>query len=219
MTDEEIQRAYQAARAVRRTHVQSNAPTPEELAALAGDELQGEARERLLERTLLSGRADDLALMHATATAANSVASESSIGRSFIGNRGWQLAAAAVLLVAVAIPASRWMARTPANDAERFRSASVNNAPTPVAPEANAELSQRASFVWKRMPEAQSYLLELIDVDGGVLASVTTLDSMATLPDSLSAAALSRAQGWRVTGTTVTGVQRRSGVRLFRERK
>lgn len=243
MTDDELQRAWAAAKRQRASQPVDARPSPEVLQALVDGRVESDARELLLDQTLASGAADDLALLHAVTAAAKTAAdtTTSSARRSITPNstswgflitpantvRWWPVAVAAALVVMIGVPASRLLRDATNRDvplsdtssAERFRGGqSATSIPRLVAPAPDAPVVAGQHFQWTRLGANDRYTLELIDAAGDVVTRVQTADTVAVLPDSLPANRLERAQGWWVIATDSSGVQRRSALRLFRNR-
>lgn len=224
MTEEELRRAYGA---LRRQQQEPSAngpverPSPEALASALSGELEPGERVRILDRALSAGAADEVALVHALHTAARSAtgrARSPSTTRGGVLGRRWPILAAAAVLGAVMVPLARDTTGSPSasrQESMRFRGGSQDAPPQLVAPAGGAPLPADGRFAWHVLPGAQRYLFEALDSSGHTITSLTTADTLAILPDSVSADARARIAGWWVTATLSTGAGRRSELRLI----
>ncbi len=105
--------------------------------------------------------------------------------------------AAASVLLAVSITGTWWLAR-PGDDVLRGADSPI----TLVSPVGEAGATSR--FVWRTIPEADRYLLVVVDSAGNDVFAMETRDSSVSLPDSVRLDA-GREYLWWVQATTRTG--------------
>jgi hypothetical protein len=99
--------------------------------------------------------------------------------------------AAAILLVAIALPRFR-----AANNAPVHRS-SVSDASAPVVREPVGDVTNAAELKWAAVPGSDRYRVTLFDTGGRALYEVEVADTALTLPDSVSLTS-GRSYLWKV---------------------
>lgn len=200
MTDDELRLAYEAARTRRRTAPQQPPVPLERMQELADRAMPAEERESVIEQALLSGGADELALLQSVAAASPPTAT---------WRRYWPLAAAAVLVVAVSVPTLRSL-RT-GDDVTRFRGATAV-AGTPVLRAPQADANNGTAFGWSAVRDADRYVLEVLDGNGEVLIHRETRDTLARVATDSLRVAGRVADGWWVVAKLRDGTERRSAL-------
>lgn len=163
--DDELRRAYQARRI---GAADASAPSPEELQRLVAREGSEAERLETLDRALSSrGTAGDLELLRAIADAA----------RADEPRRWWRsavpLALAASVLLAVGILSVR--GRAP----EETRATPADGSPVLVAPGTDASVADPVVFVWRAVPGARGYRVEVLSDAGTLVTSIETPDTTA----------------------------------------
>ena len=176
MSDERLRELYAATLASGRTRVGEVHPSPEALAALARRE--GPEADRLATLDHVMSCADckrDFALLRSVERAG---VESGAAGRAG-ARRGWLLPAAlaASFLLAVGIGRSVLQSRD-----DTVRGDASASAVTLVQPGPEAAAGDSLSFVWRPVPGARRYELELLDAGGAVAALATTSDTAAALP-------------------------------------
>ncbi len=210
MNDDELGRAYRAARAQRLAQPDAARPSPEALRSLVEGSLSPTDREALLEQVLASGATEELALLHSVAAG---IPTERATGRRS-WTTWWPMAAAAALVVAVGLPTLSRI--RDGNAPPRYRGSDATSGPQLVRPASDAPASLGQPFVWARLNSATEYTLELMNDSGRTIARVVTKDTSASLPTSVADAQRQQLSGWRVAATMPDGSQRRSELRLLR---
>jgi len=180
MTDARLQDLYREALAARDARPGAACPEPEALQALV--ERQGPEEERLatLDHALSCPSCSrELELLRALRAAAPSVR------RPRVASP-WLVAASTIVAVAAATIAIRSMS-TPANVMRGPSAGGVVLIPP----------SPRASVLtWHAVPRAVSYVVEVMDTQGAVLAADTTADTSFALPASVRARPGPNEQWW-----------------------
>lgn len=180
MTDARLQALYREALAARGARPGAACPEPEALQALV--EHQGTEDERLatLDHALSCRSCSrEFELLRALRTAAPSVR------RPRVASP-WVAAASAIVAVAAATVALRSMS-TPANVMRGPASGDVVLVPPP----ASASVLR-----WHAVPRAVSYVVEVMDAQGAVVAADTTADTSFALPSRLRARPEPNEQWW-----------------------
>jgi hypothetical protein len=101
----------------------------------------------------------------------------------------------------------------PGTSSPTFRSGdSAVGVPSLVVPADGARRDTSLQFIWRAIPEATAYRLEVLDADGGVLLDQESRDTTLSvrLPSDGAAPV-----GWWVVARTRDGVERRSPLRRF----
>jgi hypothetical protein len=211
LSGDELRAAYASATAAGATH-RADCPSPDALRAAVRGEGGGDPAERLrvLDRAFACPACRrELALLHA-------VSEPPPRGRAAWEARPWgrlaSLAAAASLLVAVGVyGVGRWGG----GREEVTRAAAAD--PALVAPAPGAALAGGpVTFVWRRVPGAFRYTLELDAADGAVLYTAQTADTALVAPLGGVAAGEHR---WSVRARLDDGSERRSESRPLRLRR
>ena len=211
---DELRSAYEPALRVAATEHRPDCPSAEALqAAVAG---KGAERERLvvLDRALTCPACRrELALLQAIG------AVESRERTAVVRRSAWTrlvpLAVAATVLLAVGLTAVNiWRGKAaPLDDVLR---AGLTGAPVLLAPASGAAVSQeQLQFVWRTVPGALRYSLELDASDGTVLFGATTNDTSYTR--SLVGTPVGEHR-WLVRARMDDGTERRSEARILRVR-
>ncbi len=166
--DDELRKAYQS----RRARASGAEPTPEELQRLVAREGSEAERLETLDHALASGKATrDLELLRAIAHAAGSAEHR----------RWWRspvplALAASLLLVAVGVLSRRDRGR------EETRATPADGSPVLVAPGTDASVADPVLFVWRAVPGARSYRVEVLSDAGTLVSSFETPDTTARYP-------------------------------------
>jgi hypothetical protein len=201
-TDERLRSLYAAAAA---DSPDTPHPDPERLAEAARGRGSETSRLAVLDHAMTCAQCRrDLDLVRSAVRAGQRLQRDQLVTRSL-------LAVAAVVVVAVTLSfagrgslAHFW--RPPTADTERGGNDSESTAVELVAPLGPVPPNATPALVWRRVPGATSYLVEIIH-DGG-LAVLRT----ATPDTSLAWPSLPRGQSyrWRVSATSPDGIVRRS---------
>ncbi len=208
-------------------------PEPADIAAVLNGTLSEDDMVRDLDRALLRGAADDVAMLHALRRAAHDTmqtgnkATPSGERRADLRTPGapgkagadtqppkrwWIMPLAATLLLAVGIPV--WNSRQSEADsrAPQTRGA-ASSVPLPVAPAEGARVAlDTLRLIWRPVPSAVSYMVEVMDADGQRLVSVVTAETTA-LVTIASESERQRVAGWWVTARMADGQAIRSELR------
>ena len=127
------------------------------------------------------------------------------------GRPTWLMPAALAASVLVAVGLGRLVLK-PAGD-EVTRGVETG-APTLLSPAAEVAAGGAIAFVWSSAPGARKYIVEMLDVGGGVVASAETTDTTAT-PRATSTLPAGDYTWW-VRATTLDARTLRSAVRPLR---
>lgn len=195
MTDAQLQELYREALAARDARPAARCPDPEALQALV--DRQGTEDERLatLDHAMSCRSCSrELELLRALRAAAPAVR------RPRVASP-WLVAASAIVAVAAATIALRSLS-TPANV---MRGPSAGGVVL-VTPPANASV-----LAWHAVPRAVSYVVEVMDAQGAVLAADTTADTSFALPAALRARSAPHEQWW-VRARLSDGAELRSAI-------
>jgi hypothetical protein len=165
MNDDELRRAYEA-----RTGVlpRASPPTPDELQRVAAREGPEDERLAILERALADPQARrDLEVLRAIAAAASDTAAVRRRVRVPLA-----LAAALVLVLAGTLVLRRiWTGET-------VRGSEAEGAPAPVSPAPGVTLrAGNIEFLWRSLPDARRYRLDVLSDAGSVAAETETRDT------------------------------------------
>ena len=180
MTDAELQDLYRDALAARDARPGASCPDPEALQALV--ERQGSDDERLatLDHAFACRSCSrELELLRALRAAAPSVR------RPRVASP-WLVAASAIVAVAAATIALRSLTTAP----NVMRGPSAGGVVL-VTPATNASV-----LAWRPVPRAVSYVVEVMDAQGAVLAADTTVDTSFALPARLRGRSAPHEQWW-----------------------
>lgn len=117
--------------------------------------------------------------------------------------RRWtSLAMAASLLLAVGVATVQWRNGRTASTGETMRGTA--SLPVAVTPVGSVSADSARTYVWRAVPAAIRYDLELLAADGGLLHSAATADTSYTLPLTV-ALATGREYQWLVTAELPEG--------------
>lgn len=100
-----------------------------------------------------------------------------------------------------------WTLRPGEREPEQLRSG--NGGPELIAPTAGASLGAGDRLLWRSVPDATQYRVEIADNTGAVILTETLRDTAATVPDSVHPAPGARYLWW-VTATRSDGTSRRA---------
>lgn len=123
--------------------------------------------------------------------------------RSATSVRRWALAASMVVVAALGV---RWLGTDPGPDPLR---SSVSDAVAVLEPADGAVFDTTVTFAWRPVPDASSYLVEVVRDDGTTVATTTTGDTTASVLPTMAVASGERLSWW-VTATLSDGTSRRS---------
>lgn len=208
-------------------------PEPADIAAVLNGTLSEDDMVRDLDRALLRGAADDVAMLHALRSAAHDTlqsaskatpagerradlrtpgASGKAGADALPSNRWWIMLLAAALVLAVGIPA--WNSRQSTDDNEAAETqGAASSVPLPVSPAEGAQVTlDTLRLIWRPVPLAASYMAEVMDADGQRVVSVATADTTA-LVTIANAGDRQRVAGWWVTARMADGQTTRSDLR------
>ena len=118
---------------------------------------------------------------------------------------GWLVAAAA--LIALTTVTSKQLMR-PAPEVMRGGGGEL----VLVSPEDGAALGGNQRFVWRSVPDAESYVLEIASEEGELAFRAAGVDTVMTVPDTVSGAGPWR---WWVTAALADGSEMRSPLRAL----
>jgi len=227
--DDAVRAAWQSLKVERTRRGHAVAPDAEQVRAALAGELDADRREAVLDAALQAGDHDTVAMLHAARLAsagamaggafAESATAATDVGRAhrararrrspWVGATAL-VALAATIVVAVWVPKRLQVAQTPAADV-RGESSAVQL----VAPAANVAVADTMQFVWRTMPGAQRYALELLDSAGTVVQQVATTDTTATV---VLQDAARGATAWWVHATRADGTRAPGALRLLAPR-
>jgi hypothetical protein len=129
--------------------------------------------------------------------------------RPAVAPRWYAIAAAAVLVVGIAFFASRDAGPVMRGDSEM--------AAALVSPVGDVPAAEARRFVWRAVPNAERYAVEVLERGGGVRASATLSDTVWQLPDSVQIRSGDDLE-WLVRAEMPDGRQLRSPVTSIRLR-
>jgi hypothetical protein len=187
MTDDELRSAYRSLDATRRRET-----TPDDGAAFAAaaEAIDGhvdpERRAALLLAALEHGHADDLRLLQSMRDAADDVAPTAVPARTRWARPGVWMSAAAVLIVAIALPQFTGGRDDLQAPAAAERTAGNSEITVVTAPERWTVAASGGAPVrveWRGVPMATGYTLEILDASGSVRHRYAAgTDTSLTLP-------------------------------------
>ena len=226
MTDARLRELYEQALAARGAGVRAHCVTPDAMLALVRREGAEDERLATLDHVMACREcARELELLRAieqagAASGAAAVAPEREGAATVVPLRGrarpaWQrfvpLALAASLLLAIGIGV---LDRGPrAEDVTRGDAAAV----TLLAPGPDVRSGPPVTFVWRPVPHALRYTLEVLDDDGNVVFTTATPDTTVTITDA-SRLAPGAEYRWWVRAVDPEAAQRASPMRPLRVR-
>jgi hypothetical protein len=208
MSDERLRELYTAAVARARPLAGAPHPAPEAIAALARRE--GPEASRLATLDHVMGCAEcrrDFDLLRSVERAG---VENGLVGR-YPHRRNWVMPAALAASLLIAVGIGRQVLRSGEDDATRGGGGSsvVLLQPGPEMP-----TGQPLTFVWRPVPGATRYQLELLDAGGGVAASAATADTSAS-PEAVRTLPPGEYRWW-VRATTSDARSMRSALRPLR---
>lgn len=192
MNDDELRKAYQA----RLANASAPAPSPEELQRLVDRDGPDDERLEILNRALSNPRsAGDLELLRAISHAGNA-----DQPRQWWRSPVPLALAASLVLAAVGVLSPR--IRAP----DETRATPTDGAPVLVAPGTDARVADPILFMWRAVPGARSYRLELLTDAGTLVTSIETPDTT-TQYTALGPADWDSAYRWVVVALLPEGVE------------
>ena len=195
MTDAQLQELYRETLAARDARPAARCPEPEALQALVERQGTEDVRLATLDHAMsCQSCSRELELLRALRAAAPAVR------RPRVASP-WLVAASAIVAVAAATIALRSMS-TPANVMRGPAAGGV----VLVTPRANASV-----LVWHAVPRAVSYVVEVMDAQGAVLAADTTADTSFALLPALRPRSAPNEQWW-VRARLSDGAEVRSAI-------
>jgi hypothetical protein len=171
--DADLRERYQRAVAQRLTKDRSACPSVEALEALAGRTGAESARLATLDHVMKCAACQaDFELFRAIHGAGKST-------RPALAPRWYAIAAAAVLVVGMSFFALRDSPPLMRGDS------AAAGGPVPIAPRGDVEVATTRRFVWRSVPNAIRYAVELLETGGRVRATAAVTDTVWQLPDSV----------------------------------
>jgi len=242
-TDDELRAAWQLLRAGDSAPQSADAriplpmPEPSDIAAALNGTLSDDDLVRELDRALLRGAADEVALLHGLRSAAHDTlangkrealreTSRETTGESVRqpsrrsgsepviapGMPRWMLPLAATLAVVVGVSVWKQSNRPDVTEGPVTRGA-VADTPQLVAPAVGAVVAaDTLRLTWRPVQGATSYSAELFDNGGQRIVSLSTADT-SVLVTLANAADRERAAGWWITANMADGRTARSDLR------
>jgi hypothetical protein len=178
MTDDELRAAYASAMTSPRSPDRASCPTPDALIALVRREGSEATRLATLDHAMTCADCQrEFELLRAIDAGERRATNSGASPRVFSWHRPLALAIAASLLVAIGLgPGRSWFG----NDEDTMRGDSAEL--TVVAPAASATVSRDSlDFVWRSVPGAAGYTVEVLTRDGAVRLSAPTNDTTMSL--------------------------------------
>lgn len=218
LTDEGLRELYERALTERGVPERAGCVSPAAILALVRREGAEEQRLATLDHVLACAACrGEFELLRAIELAGEQAGVVSAPARRSWANRGWRqvapLALAASVLLAVGVGVWQRVGRHEGPEVER----GVPDAVTLVAPAADATASAPVSFVWRAVPGARRYQLEVLDAGGTPVYALSTGDTVVTLPD-MRRLARGAEYRWWVRASDDAGFQRASPMRRLRMR-
>lgn len=218
MNDDRLRELYQAAEAARAEASRASCPAPEALLALV--ERRGPEAERLATLDHVMACADcrrEFDLLRAV----HEAGAEDEAGRERREVRSWRRALPAALLaasiiIAVGIGVEHRREASAGGGVEQVRGGAEGVAL--VAPAAGSSVEATPRFVWRAVPGAARYHLEIVDADGAVVLTADATDTTYT-PPRPGVLLPGRQYSWWVSAIDAGGAQRRSAMRELRVRE
>jgi hypothetical protein len=171
--DADLRSSYQRAVDQRHTADRRACPSVEELEALATKSGAEQSRLTTLDHVMTCAACQqDFEMLRAIHGAGQS-------SRVVLAPRWYAIAAAAVLVAGVAFFTFR-----DSGTVMRGNSATTGG-PGLVAPQGAVNLQAARRFVWRSVPNASRYRIEVLDLGGRVVASAALSDTVWQLPDSV----------------------------------
>ncbi len=193
MSDGDLRKAYQARRS---DAGDSGAPGPEEIRGLVAGEGAEAERLRILDRVFASkGAQAEFELLRAIDQGARSAAA-----RPWWGRVAPLALAASVLLAVVGVVTLRNRAIEPT------RAPTAEGAPVQLRPLPDARVEGAIPFLWRPVPGARGYRLELLTDAGTVVTAIETADTTASYTP-IGAGGTQAAYRWVVVAVLPEGVE------------
>lgn len=215
MIDERLRSIYAARVASTAPANRSNCPTPEQLAEIArGARGDGSARLALLDHVFACAECrPEFELLRAVESSADEepVVSVARANAARVWFTGPRIAAAAALLVAVGIGGYSLRGALDSVEANTVRGGAADSSDVVVVSPTPATAS--AQFVWRKVPGAVTYEVQVLDTTGSVLLSSVGSDTvyMPTEAERLRLQAAGTVD-WFVAAKRADGNERRSSI-------
>jgi hypothetical protein len=213
MSDEALREAYQRALEARRGGGRERCPSPEAMLSLLRREGTEEQRLETLDHVMGCGACrPEFELLRAIEQAGAGSTTTAQARPAVLGiprRFAVPLALAASLLIVVAVGQRLRSPEGPDVERGRMDGVTLLGPPTEIAP------GMPATFAWKPVPGAESYVLEVLDEKGQVVWGARTSQTSVTMSDPLVTTP-GRTYRWWVRAITASGPQRASAVRSLR---
>ena len=218
LTDEGLQELYERALTERAAPDRADCVSPPEILALVRREDGEERRLATLDHVLAcTACRREFELLRAIELAGEQAGAVRQPAPRAWAIGGWRqvapLGLAAAVLLAVGLGVWQRAPRHDGPDVERGASDSV----TLLAPAADTAASAPVTFVWRSVPGARRYELEVLDAGGTPVYGLTTSDTVVTLADARRLAPGAEYRWW-VRVSNDAGSQRASPMRRLRVR-
>ena len=218
LTDDGLRELYERALTERGAPDRAGCVSPAAILAIVRREGGDEQRLATLDHVLAcTACRREFELLRAIEVAGEQAGAVSAPARRSSATRGRRqiapLALAASVLLAVGFGVWQRVGRHDGPEVER----GAPDAVTLVAPAADAAASVPVSFVWRAVPGARRYELEVLDAGGTPVYALTTADTVVTLPDVRRLAPGAEYRWW-VRVSDDAGSQRASPMRRLRMR-
>jgi hypothetical protein len=192
MSDEDLRQAYQARNP---DPARGSAPTPEEIRRLVAGEGTEAERLRTLDQVFAHPETvNEFELLRAMAQAGQTAKA----GPRWRGAAPLALAASVLLVVAGVVTLRN-------RESEPTRTVGTEGAPVQVRPDLDARVEGAISFLWRSVPGAQGYRLELLTEAGTVVTTVETADTTASYAATTGSG--SQTYRWVVVALLPEGVE------------
>ncbi|MEW5918331.1 MAG: hypothetical protein AB1762_18150 [Gemmatimonadota bacterium] len=204
MTDSDLQRDYQRAVELRVSDERMRCPTPEAIEVLVVGSGSEAVRLTTLDHVMACAQCRrEFELLRAIRAAGSP--------RRAISPRWYALAAVVLLAVALTLVNVN-------RNAPTMRGPGVSgDMPVTISPIGEVDVSTARRLIWRAFPNAAQYRVELVDPAGGMRASVSTVDTSWSLPQSVSIQSGETLQ-WTVEAILPDARRLASGVTEFRVR-
>ena len=206
MTDERLRELYQRVMARRAAQGGDYPVSPEEMVQVLEGRMGESERQRVLLAIMSDPRSrQEFDLLRAVVAGAE----RQSSGRPAQATRWLSLAAGLVLFVGAGLAFRVWMRRS---TVEPFRAGSESLEVQLLSPAPGMGRAAGLRFVWRSVPRALRYDLNLVTAGGRLIYTATLTDTAATVPDSVRVEPNADLRWW-VEATTTDGRQTRSALR------